>query len=224
MSPRSPATTTGLWPVISGEVDPEDPADEFTEDPRLGIRFEQAFLYASRLHRHQTRKHTRIPYLAHLMGVASLVLEHGADEDTAIAALLHDAAEDQGGRPVLDVIGRRFGTRVERIVADCSDSLETDPARRKRWRERKQDYLDHIAHLRRGSLLVSLADKLYNVQTILETHRAIGGEVWQRFKGKRDGSLWYYRALVEAFRQHPKAPKAIVRQLDAAVTALEQEA
>ena len=158
----------------------------------LSERFDQAFAYASRLHRQQRRKGTDIPYISHLMSVAALVLEHGGNEDQAIAALLHDAVEDQGGQPVLDEIEERFGERVAGIVADCTDSWdEPKPP----WRARKEAYIARLPGKGPETLLVSLADKTHNAKAILGDYRQLGDELWARFNGGREGTLWYYRTL-----------------------------
>ena len=171
----------------------------------LTDRFEDALAYASRLHRDQRRKGTAIPYVAHLLGVAALALEAGADEDQAIAALLHDAVEDQGGAPQLEAIRDRFGARVAQIVDHCTDSQsEPKPA----WRARKEAYIASLAHKPADSLLVSLADKTHNASAILADLAAHGESVWSRFTGGKEGSLWYYRALAEAFRRHLPGPSA----------------
>jgi len=173
---------------------------------RLTERFEHAVAYANRVHADQTRKGTGIPYLTHLLGVASLVMENGADsEDEVIGALLHDAAEDQGGRPRLDDIREQFGEVVGHIVDACTDSYD-DP--KPPWRERKEAYVAHVRELvERGddepALRVSLADKIYNTRSILADVRESGASVFERFSGERDGTLWYYAALVDAFRGFP---------------------
>jgi len=171
----------------------------------LGERFEQALAYAVRIHADQKRKGTDIPYAAHLLGVASIALEHGADEDQAIAALLHDAVEDQGGAARLADIRARFGERVAGIVADCTDA-ESEP--KPPWRERKQAYLAALERKPADSLLVSLADKTHNASAILEDLRVHGEKLWERFTGGREGSLWYYRMLAEAFQRALPGPAA----------------
>ena len=155
-------------------------------------RFDEALAYASRLHRDQRRKGTDIPYISHLMSVAALVLEHGGDEDQAIAALLHDAVEDQGGEPILEEIRLRYGDGVAKIVADCSDAWE-EP--KPPWRERKEAYLAKLPEKDAASLLVSLADKTHNARAILNDLRQIGDDIWDRFNGGKDGTIWYYEAL-----------------------------
>lgn len=183
----------------------------------LGSRFRQALTYAARLHARQTRKGTARPYIGHLLGVTALVLEHGGDEDAAIAALLHDAVEDQGGRPRLAEIRHKFGRRVARIVEGCTDSF-TDP--KPPWRQRKEEYLRHIRKASAAVRLVSAADKVHNAREILSDLRAVGKDVWSRFKGGQDGTLWYYRALVNEFRAAGASP--IVDELDRVVTDLER--
>jgi (p)ppGpp synthase/HD superfamily hydrolase len=187
----------------------------------LTERFDRAFLRAHEWHGSQGRKGTARPYIGHLMGVCALVLAHGGDEDEAVAALLHDAAEDQGGRATLDVIRREFGERVARIVEGCTDTLE-DP--KPEWRRRKEDYIAHLRGAPADVRLVSCADKLYNVREILGDFRALGAGVFERFSGKRDGTLWYYRALVEAFRDAGSDARVapLVDALDRSVSELEQ--
>lgn len=164
----------------------------------LTHRFEQALLYASAVHGGQKRKGTSIPYLAHLLGAASVALELGADEDQAIAALLHDAVENQGGKARLDDIRARFGDRVAEIVSHCTDAdVYPKPA----WRERKQRYLEALGGKPHDALLVSLSDKIHNAEAILNDLRFHGHGVWGRFTGGKDGSLWYYRALSDTFEQ-----------------------
>jgi (p)ppGpp synthase/HD superfamily hydrolase len=164
----------------------------------LTARFEDALGYAARLHSGHVRKGTAIPYVAHLLAVAGLVLEHGGDEDEAIAALLHDAAEDCGGRPILDAIRGRFGERVAAIVEGCSDSLTA--GEKAPWWERKTEYLKHLRNAPPSVRLVSAADKLHNARAILADYRSIGDDLWERFTAKREGTLWYYGKLVDLFR------------------------
>jgi len=185
----------------------------------LSARFEEALPFAARLHRDQVRKGTGIPYVSHLLGVAGIVLEHGGTEDEAIAALLHDAVEDQGGAPTLETIRQRFGDAVAAIVAGCTDTDETP---KPPWRKRKDEYVAHLASASPSVRLVSAADKLHNARTILADHRRHGDAVWSRFSGGKDGTLWYYRALVEAFRSHGATP--LVEELDRVVSDLEQRA
>jgi (p)ppGpp synthase/HD superfamily hydrolase len=186
----------------------------------MSERFDRAFQLASELHREQTRKGCAVPYISHLMSVAALVIEHGGDEDQAIAALLHDAVEDQGGLPTLERIRSEFGPRVARIVHECSDS-DGGP-HKPEWKLRKQSYLDHIATKSDDALLVTLADKLHNARSIITDHHRQGELLWQRFTGKRDGTLWYYAALAEAFkrREAPESARVLVSEFSRAVERL----
>jgi len=169
----------------------------------LSARFEDALVYANVVHRNQRRKSTQIPYVSHLLGVASIVLEFGGDEDEAIAALLHDAREDQGGERELEQIRSRFGDRVAAIVAGCSDDMPEDPKHKLPWPERKATYQEHIRSTTdRSVLLVSAADKLHNARATLYDLRRHGPSVWSRFKAGRDASLWNYRSLIDAYSAH----------------------
>jgi (p)ppGpp synthase/HD superfamily hydrolase len=164
----------------------------------LTDRFEQALIYATQLHAEQTRKQNRTPYIAHLLSVTALVLEDGGDEDEAIAALLHDAVEDQGGMETLEAIRQRFGSRVAEIVDGCTDAY-TIP--KPPWRKRKEDYLHHLEHASPEVRRVSLADKLHNARSILRDLKADGEDVWRKFNGGKDGTLWYYRSLSDIFNR-----------------------
>ncbi|MFH1809666.1 MAG: HD domain-containing protein [Pseudomonadota bacterium] len=174
----------------------------------LSARFEDCLVWASQLHRDQVRKGTTIPYVAHLLAVASLVLEHGGDEDLVIAALLHDAVEDQGGQARLDEIRDRFGARVARVVEGCTDAM-TLP--KPPWRARKQAYLEHLPRASAEIRLVSCADKLHNARSILLDFREHGDDMWSRFTAGREGVLWYYGALRDVFTAH--GPVALAREL-----------
>jgi (p)ppGpp synthase/HD superfamily hydrolase len=169
------------------------------------------------MHAGQARKGTAVPYLSHLMAVTSLVLEAGGDEEMGVAALLHDVVEDCGGRPRLQEIRRMFGARVARIVEGCTDSfVEPKPE----WVERKRGYLEEVKHADEETRLVSASDKLHNVRTILADYRQDGENIWARFNGKKEGTLWYYRALSNEYR---RKPNRITRELEIAVTQLERE-
>lgn len=163
------------------------------------------------------RKGTTIPYVSHLLGVAALVLEAGGDEDQAIAALLHDAVEDQGGAATQAEIQRRFGDRVAAIVAACSD---TDRHPKPPWRERKEAYLRHLAHAPREALLVSLADKVHNSRSLLADLRDDGDRTWSRFSGGKEGELWYYRRLADTFGAI--APGRLAAELERTVREIER--
>ncbi len=192
----------------------------------LGPRFAHALAYVVHLHADQRRKGTDVPYVAHLLAVAGLVIEDGAaagqlSEDEAIAALLHDTAEDQGGEPRLAEIEERFGERVAQIVRACSDSLEEDGDKAP-WRARKDAYLAHLAtETDTGVLRVSLADKVNNARAVLADYRVLGEPFWERFNRDAD-TPWYYRRLAEIFRERlPEAP--LTKELVEAVTDLEAE-
>jgi len=178
---------------------------------------QRAFRYAAEKHAGQTRKQTAVPYLSHLMAVAALVLEAGGDEDMAIAALLHDVVEDCGGMPRLREVRKQFGPRVAKIVEGCTDSFG-EPKRE--WAERKKDYLRELKHADVETRLVSASDKLHNVRTILADYRLDGEDIWKRFSGKKEGTLWYYRALSDEYRR--REPNRITRELDLAVAELER--
>lgn len=181
----------------------------------LTDRFDTALAYASQAHRTQMRKGSDVPYIAHLLGVASIALEFGADEDQAIAALLHDAVEDQGGLPRLEDIRNRFGDRVAGMVMDCTDAVEKP---KPKWQARKERYLASLAHKHRDSLLVSLADKTHNAEAIVADMAQVGDAIWDRFTGGREGSIWYYRelasAFAEAFPTHTARLANAVAQMD----------
>lgn len=169
-----------------------------TDAPRLTEKFSAALAFAAETHSRQLRKGGDIPYLGHLLSVAGLVIEAGGSETQAIAALLHDAAEDQGGEETLAAIRERFGGEVADIVAACSDTLETP---KPPWHERKETYLRHLAWAQPDVLLVSLADKVDNARAILRDFQMHGDSLWGRF-GVQDPELhlWYYRGLYEIFR------------------------
>src|SRR5512139_2838259 len=185
--------------------------------PDFSPRFDQALVYAHQLHARQTRKGTTIPYIGHLLAVTAIVIENGGTEDEVIAALLHDAIEDAGGDPIRQVIRDRYGDKVLAIVEGCTD---TDQTPKPPWRARKEDYLAHLSEASPSVLLVSLADKIHNAGSILRDLRNEGDSVWLRFTGGKDGSLWYYRALVAAFRARGQFT-TLVDELDRIVTELE---
>jgi (p)ppGpp synthase/HD superfamily hydrolase len=183
----------------------------------LSARFEEALVFATQLHAKQTRKGTSIPYIAHLLAVTSIVLEHGANEDEAIAALLHDAIEDQGGAATREDIRRRFGDTVVAIVDGCTDA-EVMP--KPPWRARKEAYIAHVREAPASVRLVSAADKLHNARTILADYRQLGDSLWQRFNGGKEGTLWYYRSMVNAFRAAGTTP--LVEELGRVVSEIER--
>ncbi|MBI3836418.1 MAG: bifunctional (p)ppGpp synthetase/guanosine-3',5'-bis(diphosphate) 3'-pyrophosphohydrolase [Planctomycetia bacterium] len=183
---------------------------------QLTARFSQALAYAFELHGEQLRKGSGVPYLSHVLAVAAIALEYGASEDEAIAALLHDAIEDQGGAPVREEIRRRFGRFVAEIVDGCTDA-ETLP--KPPWRERKEKYLAALPRANASVHLISAADKLHNARSIMQDYRVHGESLWNRFGGGKSGTLWYYRAVVTALGSARKT--AIVEELERAVTMLE---
>jgi GTP pyrophosphokinase len=189
-----------------------------SETPAYSPRLIDALGVAARLHEAQLRKGSGVPYLAHLLGTCAIALEYGADEDEAIAALLHDAIEDV--EPVEDVRAAvsAFGERVLHIVEGCTD---TDEHPKPPWQARKEAYIAHLADADASVLLVSAADKLHNVRSVIADLRHHGAATWDRFTGGREGSLWYYRALVAAFQANPQHQASLVGELDRAVTEME---
>jgi len=182
-------------------------------------RLIRALEAAARMHAAQRRKGTDIPYVAHLLGTCAIALEYGADEDEAIAALLHDAIEDVTPTEAARASVAGFGERVLHIVEACTD---TDQHPKPPWRPRKEAYLRSLAGADASVLLVSASDKLHNARSVLADLRTVGDKVWDRFAGGRDGSLWYYRALVEAFKANPAHHAALVDELDRTVSEMER--
>ena len=187
----------------------------------LSSAFARAVDMAVGEHLEDVRKGSGVPYLAHVFGVCSLVLEEGGSEAQAIAALLHDVPEDKGGRRRLEDIRARFGDEVARIVEACSDSLAEDARAKEEWWPRKQRYLSDLGTHRPEALLVSLADKVYNARAILADYRGVGEEVWSRFKAGRDGQLWYYRQLAPIYRA-AGVRSPLVGELERIVAELDQ--
>jgi (p)ppGpp synthase/HD superfamily hydrolase len=186
----------------------------------LSQPFEDALVYAARLHAKQIRKGTTIPYVSHLLGVAGIVLEHGGNEVETIAALLHDAVEDQGGADTREEIRRRFGDAVVSIVDGCTDA-EVIP--KPPWKERKEQYIARLSHASPSILLVSAADKLHNARAILGDYRALGENLWDRFNGGKEGTLWYYKSLVDAFKQAAGTALApLIEELERVVGEIEK--
>ena len=181
-----------------------------------GEKFEDALVYTARLHRDQTRKGSEVPYVTHLLAVAAIVGENDGTEDEVVAALLHDAPEDRGGKERLEEIRTRYGDEVAEIVDGCTDTYE-DP--KPEWRPRKEAYIAHVAEASPSVRLVSAADKLHNARAILADLRTLGNELWDRFTGGKEGTLWYYRALVEAYDGGESNP--VVQELDRVVRQIE---
>jgi (p)ppGpp synthase/HD superfamily hydrolase len=189
---------------------------------KLTQRFNEALVFASELHAKQIRKGADIPYVSHLLAVASIVLEHGGGEDEAIAALLHDAIEDQaqhngGAEALRRKIREKFGDIVAEIVDGCTDA-DTYP--KPPWCERKERYLVHIRQAPHSVRLVSAADKLHNARAILSDYRTLADELWSRFNAGKGDQLWYYRELVKAFRD--AGSSSLIDELDRVVTELEK--
>jgi len=177
-------------------------------DTILTDRFDRALAFASRVHRNQSRKGTSVPYISHLLAVCAVVLEQGGTEDQAIAALLHDAPEDQGGAAMLERIRSEFGDHVGTLVAQCGEPLELKHAE---WRQRKQAFLDNLERLPLEALLIVAADKVHNLECILEQHACRGDEVFNRFGGRRAGTIWYYGRLNEVLT--PRLPVPLAARL-----------
>ena len=200
-----------------------------TNSPLLTDRYSAAVERARMLHADDLRKGTAIPYLSHLLSVSALALEHGATEDQAIAAVLHDAAEDHGGQAVIDELRVQFGDVVADIVAACSDSLVEDPNAKAPWWDRKRAYLAHLAHMPEEAVLVSAADKLHNARAILADYRRHGEALWGRFNPAAGwaGVCWYYSGLAQELgaRLQPLGPDAVALadELQRTVTALHHE-
>lgn len=191
-----------------------------TDEPLLGPRFDQALAFASECHRLQVRRGTTIPYVSHLLAVAALVLEHGGSEDEAIAALLHDAVEDQGGRPTLDRIREQFGGKVADLVLALSDSIAEEGEPKRPWKERKLHYLAHLAQASHSVRLISAADKLHNLRALVEDLHREGETVWERFNAPRDCQLWFFRELYKILANADRTH--IVDRLGDALLELEQ--
>ena len=184
---------------------------------KLTERFEQALVYATRLHAAQIRKATGVPYITHLLSVTALVLEDGGNEDEAIAALLHDAVEDQGGKATRAEIYRLFGEQVVAIVDGCTefDSLPKPP-----WRERKQRYLEQLHQGSSSVRRVALADKLHNARSLLSDYRQQGDEIWSMFGAGKEGMLWFYHSLLWVYRSTGSNP--LVEELARVIGEVEQ--
>jgi (p)ppGpp synthase/HD superfamily hydrolase len=184
-------------------------------EPMLTERFQRAFGLASEIHARQLRKGTSIPYLAHLMSVAALVLEHGGDEDAAISGLLHDAIEDSddGARTEARIRGE-FGDRVADTVLACSDAVAVPGEVKAPWRERKERYIRRLAgEASPGVLLVSACDKLHNARSIVADLRAVGAAMWGRFSQRDPAAhLWYYQSLADCYAG--RVPEGLAAELD----------
>jgi len=183
-------------------------------------RFVEAVKLAVHLHRDQVRKGNNVPYVSHLLRVAGLALEFGADEDTAIAAMLHDAVEDQGGLPTAQLIREQFGERVERFVLGCSDSVTGTGQPKRPWRERKEAMIASIKDLEPETRLIIACDKLDNLRSLVDEYPKSGPEFWKRFSGGCEGTLWYYRSMIDALHNAGGCP--ILEELEFTLARLKQ--
>lgn len=180
-------------------------------------KFEQALVFANRAHAGQKRKYSGAPYIAHILGVTALVLEDGGSEDEAIAAALHDTAEDQGGEARIDEIRQMFGDKISEIVRECSDTLESP---KPPWKKRKVNHLKRLQTAMPETIRVMLADKVYNARNLLHGLQDQGDRVWKSFKGGRDGTLWYFREMLAIFRERHSG--YLVNELERLVAAIEK--
>ena len=219
---RIPALVTAMQRLgaPAAAIPPDPPARRQKKRARLPMsgneRFAQALAYAAQVHAGQLRKGTAVPYIAHPLAVSALVLEHGGDEDQAIAALLHDVIEDGGIRHA-SPINQHFGERVLRMVLDCTDALgEARPE----WALRKRRYLEHLDEVAADSLLVNACDKLHNARCILRDLEQDGAATLERFSGGREQLLWYYRSLSELFVRREALPAAALGAVVAGIEAL----
>lgn len=166
-------------------------------------RLDRAFAFARQLHQDQTRKGSSVPYVSHLLAVAALVSEFGGDEDQVIAALLHDAVEDQGGPPLLDEIRAQFGGRIAQLVEACTDAFEQP---KPPWKERKLAYLARIPDAPIDVRIIIAADKIHNLRSMIADYDQLGEKLWERFTASKEETLWYYAAVRDALRpgwEHP---------------------
>jgi (p)ppGpp synthase/HD superfamily hydrolase len=191
------------------------------EPTLLSSRFQVALVYAAQAHAGHCRKGTTIPYISHPLAVASMVLDHGGDEDEVISALLHDTVEDSGGESRLKDIRTHFGNRVADIVDACSDAYGDAAAGTVKpdWRPRKENHLHHLKSASPSVLLVTVADKLHNARAVLADYKIQGEQLWSRFNASRDESLWYYRSVADILTE--RFPSSLTDELRSAVVQLE---
>jgi (p)ppGpp synthase/HD superfamily hydrolase len=202
--PKRPVDPLGVIPLPRGSL-------------LYSRRFLDALDVAAVMFATTRRKKTRIPYVAHLLGVCAIVLEHGGTEDEAIAALLHDTLEDITPTKRARRTVRAFGDDVYGIVLGGTDGTPSRKGKKAPWRERKEAYVAALGHEPRSVLLVSAADKLHNARAIMADLRTIGEKVWKRFNAPKEDILWYYGAVVEAFRANPAHHAALVDETDRVV-------
>ncbi len=191
---------------------------------KLSKNYAEALHFTNSMHSGHTRKGSQIPYMAHLLSVSALVLEHGGSETEAIAALLHDVIEDRSRFWNLGPVGmrnelrKRFGQEVLDIVDECTD---TDQEPKPPWRARKEAYIVYLTEASPSGLLVSLADKVHNLRSILADYRQIGDELWERFTGGKQGTLWYYRELLAAFQAREESNRTLLTELERTLAELD---
>ena len=213
--------TGGKRVVLTVTTGPPYEPKKRSDSPLLGPRFDEALVYAASAHRRQIRKGSGVPYLSHLLGVASLVLEHDGDEIAAIGALLHDCIEDCGSEHA-EFIRAQFGDEVLTIVEACSDASVPKGAEKPEWTGRKQGYIAHLADQPPAVLLVSASDKLHNARSIQSDLRQEGRSVWDRFSRGGSDQLWYYRTLTDTFLSLvPKVPARLADELHRTVGEIE---
>jgi (p)ppGpp synthase/HD superfamily hydrolase len=184
---------------------------------KLGIRFQEALIYATQLHANQTRKTSNVPYISHLLSVAALVLEDSGDEDEAIAALLHDAIEDQGGEKTRQEIRQKFGENIAAIVEECTES---DIVPKPPWKERKLASIEKFRTVSPQARRVILADKLHNARSLLIDRLRYKEEIWNHFKGGKEGTIWFFRSIIEVERQRGYNP--MTEEIDRLIQELEK--
>jgi hypothetical protein len=182
---------------------------EYPDPLGAGHRYRRALAFAHKLHAAQVRKGGDIPYFSHLIEVSAIVMTYGGDENAQIAALLHDAVEDQGGEPTRKRIERRFGARVAGIVSECSD---TDVEPKPPWRARKEDYLEHLPFATSGAALVSLCDKFANLAAMLRDYREVGDGLWKRFKAGPADQLWFFSNVLTRMETRNDIPKMLLSE------------
>jgi len=186
-------------------------------------RFRRALDYAARKHAQQTRKASDIPYLSHLLGVCSIVMDNSTDEDVWIAALLHDAVEDQGGEATAREIEAEFGARVADLVRGCSEMTADENARRPSWLERKMCYIEQFPKKDPAVMLISVADKLHNARSVLADWLRCGDDAYCKFTMGKRGTHWYYQSMIECYRATGKVPAHLLKELEDTVARFSHE-
>ena len=183
------------------------------------IKYKSALDFAYKLHFEQIRKGTEIPYFSHLISVSNNVIENGGNTDEAIAGLLHDAVEDQGGLKTLKIIKKKFGSKVAKIVSDCTDAqIEPKPP----WLERKKSYIKSLKNKPQSSLFVSMCDKTHNASCIINDYKRVGKKLWKRFFAKPKQIYWYYDSLGKCFNKNLKGKKVLKQNFSKLVLELKR--